>query len=152
MKFQRYDKIYKDQVFNIFKKYWTDKVFLKELEKAIDLKPYNFYITLNVDNEVVGIVGLKETSYFLKEKTVNHNNIELYIIASKNKDAGVGTFMCSEIIKVCKESGYLEIICYSPDTHKSSWRFYERNQFQNLGIVYDPDDGYSGIAWSRLVK
>ncbi|MDQ5957166.1 MAG: putative acetyltransferase [Patescibacteria group bacterium] len=145
-----YSPASKSQVEDIFRIYWTDEEFLNELSDNLESSDCNFYIALNID-EVVGVVGVRKVKNFLLDHTNTDNPCELYIIASKSKNKGVGSALLQHIINECKRMYYTELICYSPETHDSSWRFYEKNGFVSLGIVNDPDDGYPGMVWRRLV-
>ena len=148
MQIKNYDKEYKKEVENIFKLYWTDKEFLQELSDNLESKTCNFYIVED-NNEVEGVAGIRKVDNFLKEYASTTSPVELYIIASKNKNKGTGSALLNHVIEESKKMNYTEMICYSPETHDSSWRFYEKAGFIQHGIVNDPDDGYPGMILRR---
>lgn len=140
---------------DIFKLYWTDLEFLKKLsEKLINFvdqaaefieKKYRFYIA-EENGEVVGVVGMRTIPSHMREFATTNNAAELYIIASKYKNKGIGKLLKSTIIEESKNLGFTEIILYSPDSHNDSWKFYENNNFKRLGPALAPD-GEPGVIW-----
>ncbi len=146
----KYSNIYKKEAEEIFELYWNDPEFLEELNNSLDSNFCNFYIYKN-NNEILGISGIRKADNFLKDYATTHDPVELYVIASKNKGKGVGNILLKYAVEESKKMNYTEMICYSPETHNSSWRFYEKNGFTQYGIVNDPDDGYPGMVWRRLI-
>jgi len=59
--------------------------------------------------------------------------------------------LVSKVIEEIKKLNFTEIACYSPETHNSSWKFYEKLGFIRHGIIKDPDDGYPGMLWRKLI-
>jgi N-acetylglutamate synthase-like GNAT family acetyltransferase len=146
-KYENFNKN-KKEVQDIFKIYWKDQEFLEELSQALDSEYCKFYIASEND-EVIGVVGTRNINNFLKEYTATDNPIELYIIAVKYKSKGIGNVLCSHILQESKKINIKEVVCYSPETHSDSWRFYEKLGFVQCGIANDPDDGYPGMIWKR---
>ncbi len=147
---KKYNKSDKTQVEDIFRMYWTDAEYLDELAEALSSDSCNFY-AVEDNGEIVGVAGFRKADNFLREYTTTPNPAELYIIAAKHKGKGIGNILCEHIIGVCKEQRFTEIICYSPETHNSSWRFYESAGFTREGIVNDPDDGFPGMLWKKVL-
>jgi N-acetylglutamate synthase-like GNAT family acetyltransferase len=150
MKIRNYNKKDKTAVQDIFAKYWTDKEFLDELEENLDNDKVYFYVA-EKDNEIVGVAGFREALEHLRVYAETKNPAELYIIASKEKSKGTGNILAQEVIKKAKGLDFTEIECYSPETHNSSWRFYEKLGFTKYGIINDPDDGYPGMLWIKII-
>jgi L-amino acid N-acyltransferase YncA len=150
MQFRVYQKEFKNEVEEIFKLYWNDPEYLEELSVALDSDICKFYV-VEENNEIVGVAGIRNAENYLKEYTSTSNPVELYLIASKTKGKGIGSELTKFIIEESKKLGYTEIILYSPETHNGSWGFYEKNGFIQHGIVNDPDDGYPGMVWRRVL-
>lgn len=139
----------REEVENIFSKYWNDPIFLKELSDALISNPSKFYIA-EEDNEIVGIVGHKDTPDYLKEFAKTENPLELYVIASKYKRKGIGKILKLKIIEVAKKEGFSEILLFSPGTHDDSWEFHDILNFKRMGEVTPPDDD-KGHVWSCVL-
>jgi len=150
MKFRGYNKKDKNAVQDIFKKYWTDKEFLHELAKNINNDKVLFYV-IEKDDDIVGIAGLREAPKYLRTYTETTNPSELYIIATKLKNKGFGNLLAQKVIEEAKKLHFTEMVCYSPETHKSSWKFYKKLGFTKHGIINDPDDGYPGMLWKKVI-
>lgn len=152
-----YKKKDEKQVKCIFAQYWADDVFLNELSEKLDISgkaksntdTYRFYVAEN-NGEIVGIAGLRKAPDHLSVYADTGNPVELYVIASKIKKMGIGEALEQKIIKEAKELGFTEMLCYSPETHSSSWSFYEKLHFKKHGMIVDPDDGYPGMLWKKL--
>jgi len=126
--------------------YWTDNEFINELAEELKAKVCKFYVA-EKNSKVVGIAGLREAPTHLRNHADTSEPAELYIIASKYQNWGIGNLMGQKIIKKAKKLGFTEILVYSPETHSSSWKFYEKLGFKKHGIIKDPDDGYPGMLW-----
>ncbi|PIP73098.1 MAG: hypothetical protein COW88_03020 [Candidatus Lloydbacteria bacterium CG22_combo_CG10-13_8_21_14_all_47_15] len=150
MKARKYNKKDEIEVKNIFSKYWTDNEFLDELAEELDSDNCRFYVAED-DNEIVGVAGLREAPTHLRNHADTKKPAELYIIASKYKNKGTGNLLGQKIIEGSKKLKFTEIVCYSPETHDSSWRFYEKLGFTKHGIINDPDDGYPGMLWKKTL-
>ena len=150
MEIRNYNKKDKVAVQHIFAKYWTDREFLDELEKNLDGDEVYFYVA-EKDNEIIGVAGFRKAPKYLRDYAETENPVELYIIASKEKNKGFGNTLAQKIIEKAKKLNFTEIECYSPETHNSSWRFYEKLGFKKHGIINDPDDGYPGMLWRKVL-
>ncbi len=150
MNFRRYKETDEIYVKDIFRLYWTDPEFLDELASNLLSDDYIFYV-LEKDNEINGIVGLRKASGHLLAYTDTEKPVELYIIATKHQRKGVGSLLGQRTIKELQRLKWTEIICYSPETHSSSWKFYENLGFSRVGIINDPDDGYPGMLWKKKI-
>jgi len=151
MKIRNYSKNDRSAVQGIFAMYWTDKEFLNELTKNIDRAGAHFYVA-EKEGEVMGIAGLRETPEYLRLHAETENPAELYIVASKLQRGGIGTMLVQKMIEEAKNLSFTEIECYSPETHDNSWKFYEKLGFTKDGIIKDPDDGYPGMLWRKIIS
>ncbi|MEX0910333.1 MAG: GNAT family N-acetyltransferase [Candidatus Paceibacterota bacterium] len=150
MEIRKYNQRDEGQVKNIFAQYWTDPEFLSELSENLNSTSCNFYVA-DKDGGIVGVAGIRKAPGFISVEADTKNPSELYVIASKRKNEGNGSLLAKKMIEVAKEQGFTEIIGYSPETHSSSWRFYESLGFTQGGIIKDPDDGYPGMLWKKIV-
>lgn len=150
MKIRDYSEKDKSAVQNIFTKYWTDEEFLSELSKNVDDGNMHFYVA-EKDDEVVGVVGFREAPDYLRLYAETKTPAELYIVASKLQNEGIGSTLVQKVIEEAKNLFFTEIECYSPETHDSSWKFYEKLGFTMHGIIKDPDDGYPGMLWRKII-
>jgi len=150
MKIREYNQKDEDQVKNIFSQYWNDPEFLEELLENLNSTDCSFYVA-DKEGEVVGVGGIRKASDFLRVKADTDNPAELYVIASKRKNEGIGSLLVKKLIEIAKDSGFTEILGYSPETHNSSWSFYDHLRFTQGGIIKDPDDGYPGMLWKQSI-
>lgn len=149
MVIREYKEKDRQEVESIFAKYWNDPIFHKELSDALANNPSRFYVAEEKD-EIVGIVGYKDTLDYLKEFAKTDNPLELYVIASKYKRKGIGKMLKLKIIEVAKEKGFGEILLFSPGTHDESWEFHDILNFKRMGEVTPPDDD-KGHVWSCVL-
>ncbi len=145
-----------EAVEKIYALYWTDKEFLEELSYNLklslcidnkiknDQNTYKFFVAVE-DSEIVGISGFKNTSDYLKQYAKTNTPLELYVLAVKYKNKGIGKYLMAKMTEEAKNLGYTEILIYSPDTHKESWKFYDEFG-EMVGKVIAPD-GYPGQVW-----
>lgn len=148
MKIRKYYEKDEPEANKIFTQYWTDKEFLDELSGQLNTETCKFFIA-EENGEILGIAGLRKPPEYLNFHADTKNPVELYIIASKYQNRGIGNFLGQKIIEGAKNSGFTEILCYSPETHSSSWKFYKKLGFTKHGIINDPDDGYPGMLWKK---
>ena len=151
MNIRDYNENDKDAVQTIFTKYWTDEEFLNELAKNIHEGNMHFYVA-EKDGEVVGVVGFRESPEYLRAYAETKNPAELYVVASKVQDKGIGSALVQKVIEEAGNLSFTEIECYSPETHNSSWKFYEKLAFTRHGTIKDPDDGYPGMLWRKIIS
>jgi len=150
MKTRNYNQKDEDAVKKVFAQYWTDTKFLDELAQELRAEACQFYVTLSNEG-IVGIAGLRKPATHLNGHADTKNPTELYIIASKYKNQGIGNLLGLKVIEEAKKLKFTEILCYSPETHSSSWPFYEKLGFTKHGTIKDPDDGYPGILWQKII-
>ncbi|HAT68573.1 MAG: hypothetical protein A2481_02520 [Candidatus Yonathbacteria bacterium RIFOXYC2_FULL_47_9] len=150
MEIRDYNKKDKEAVQNIFTKYWTDEEFLSELSENIDSGKMHFYVA-EKDGEVIGVAGFREAPEYLHDYAETKNPAELYVVASQLQNEGIGSMLVQKVIDEAKNLYFTEIECYSPETHSSSWKFYEKLGFTRHGIIKDPDDGYPGMLWRKII-
>lgn len=150
MKVREYGEKDKSAIEKIFTKYWTDEEFLSELAKNIDGCKMHFYVA-EKDDEIVGVAGFREATEYLRVYAKTKNPAELYIVASQLQNEGIGSMLVQKVIEEARNLCFTEIECYSPETHNSSWKFYEKLGFTRHGIIKDPDDGYPGMLWRKII-
>ena len=144
MEIRDYSEKDKRAVQNIFAQYWTDEEFLNEITSNLDEGGTRFFVA-EEDGEVVGIAGFREAPQYLRDYSETKNAAELYVVASKSQNEGIGSILVKKVIDEAKKLSFTEIECYSPETHNRSWKFYEKLGFEGHGIINDPDDGYPGM-------
>ena len=144
MKFRTYTKEDSASVHDIFAQYWTDSEFIEELNE--ELEKADFWVAED-GGEVIAIAGVRPSPPHLGSKT----SLELYIIAVKQQGTGVGSQLL-EYVEAQIPEEYSELVLYSPETHKSSWGFYERNGFESMGIIKDPEDGHPGMLLRKVIR
>lgn len=149
MKIRNYSEKDKTAVQNIFEKYWNDKEFLDELTENLGSPEVYFYVA-EKDDEVVGVAGFREAPEHLRAYADTKNPAELYIVASKLQNEGIGSKLVQKVIEDARDASFTEVECYSPETHNSSWKFYEDLGFTKHGIIKDPDDGCPGMLWRKV--
>jgi len=149
MTVRKFEEIDRDDVENIFSKYWNDPIFLKELSNELEKHPSNFFIAED-NNEIVGVAGHRDIPAYLKEFAKTSKPVELYVIASKYKRKGIGKILKSKIVEIARENGFSEILLFSPGTHDNSWEFHDTLNFQRMGEVTPPDDD-EGYVWSCIL-
>jgi len=150
--FKKEDKV---QVEIIFKMYWNDPVFQKELSAELDVSNNSitesdwsrFYVA-EENKAIIGVAGFKSAPKYLKKFATTNNPIELYITAVKNKRQGIGEVLRTKRLNDAKKLGFTEALLYSPDTHKDSWAFHDTLGFVRVGTCTAPD-GYPGMIWRK---
>jgi N-acetylglutamate synthase-like GNAT family acetyltransferase len=141
----------------ILRMYWTDKEFIKKvllkLQIALDKTPeylekkYKIFVA-EINDEVVGVAGLRKASDYMKQFTKTDNPGEFYILAVKYKKQGIGEALRLKRLEEAKELGFTEIVLYSPNSHKESWSFHDRLGFVRFGEALAPD-GEPGMIWTK---
>lgn len=132
----------------IFEQYWTDKDFLNELAENLSNNETGFYV-MDDGGSLEGVIGFREINGYLKNYSKTKKPVELYIVAAKTKNKGVGTKLVQKVLEDTKKEGFTEMLCYSPETHDSSWKFYEGLGFTKGGIIVDPEDDCPGMLWAK---
>ena len=113
MKIRDYSEKDKSAIQNIFTKYWTDEEFLSEIAKNIDERKVHFYVA-EKDNEVVGVAGFREAPEYLRIHAETRNPVELYIVASKLQNEGIGSTLVQKVIEEARNLFFTEIECTAP--------------------------------------
>lgn len=98
----------------------------------------------------VGFAGLRDLPDYLKAFSKRNKPVELYVIAVKEKRAGIGLELRSKLIEEAINLGYDEMLIFSPTTHDGSWKFHDTLSFEQVGKVTPPEDG-EGLVWRRGV-
>jgi len=145
----------KNAVEEIFPVYWTDPVFLKELSDELtsylnEEKDSPKFFVSEEDSEILGIVGYKKIPEYLKVFAKTDNPVELYVIAVKHKRKGIGSKLKAKLVEAVKETGFSEVLLFSPESHKESWSFHDTLDFKRVGEVTPPDDDL-GHVWSKVL-
>lgn len=156
MTVRNYKKQDEGAVKEIFSQYWTDANYIAELIGELNThvgeegdhgtNKCRFYVAER-DGELVGIAGFRVAPEYLRKEVGTENPAELYIIASKFQGVGIGNLLSQTVVREARDLYFTEIVCYSPETHNSSWKFYEKLGFTKHGIIKNPDDGYPGMLW-----
>jgi L-amino acid N-acyltransferase YncA len=150
METRAYEERDRNAAKDIFAQYWTDPEFLDELEKNLDDNKISFYIAKE-SGEAIGIAGFRIAPEYLSTHATK-KPAELYIVASKKQNKGTGTVLVNKLIDEAKKLNFTEMVCYSPETHSSSWNFYQKLGFIEGGIINDPEDGYPGMLWRKTIS
>jgi L-amino acid N-acyltransferase YncA len=141
----------------IYDLYWSgdfreniSKRLNQSVEKSTDITEQNFsYFIAEENEEVLGVVGIRKCPAHMMEYTKTERPAELYILAVKNKEKGVGRALVERAINEAKGNGYTEIVLYSGETHQDSWGFYDHLNFERVGESVAPN-GEKGKVW-RMV-
>ncbi len=151
--FQESDQKVTEEIFAL---YWTDPEFLKELSDVLQLyvkktskKDCRFFVA-EENGEILGIVGFRKLTDYLKPYALTNNPVELYVIAVRHKRRGIGGKLKLKLIEEARESGFSEILLYSPNSHDESWGFYDKLGFERAGEITPPDDGI-GHLWRKIL-
>ena len=149
MEIREYNQQDEVPVKSIFAQYWTDPEFLNELAENLNNRDCNFYVA-DKEGEIVGVAGIRKAPNFLSVHADTDNSAELYVIASKRQNEGIGSLLVQRVIEEAEKLQFTEILGYSPETHNSSWKFYDALGFTKHGIINDPEDGYPGMLWKKV--
>lgn len=139
----------------IFALYWTDPEFIHELSSALDDYLENntpdtkFFVSIE-DEDITGIVGFRKLPDYLIPYTKTEHPIEFYIIAVKHQGRGTGEKLKLKLIEEIQNSGFTEILLYSPNSHQQSWPFHDKLGFQRIGEITPPDDD-PGQLWQKIL-
>lgn len=151
--FQESDQKAVEKLFDL---YWTDPEFLKELSSELRLyvkktseKDSGFFVA-EENNEILGIVGFRKLTNYLKPYALTNNPVELYVIAVKYKRKGIGEKLKLKLTEGVRRLGLSEILLYSPNSHNESWDFYEKSGFERVGEITPPDDDI-GQVWRKTL-
>ena len=154
MKIREYQKSDLDSVVDILKLYWNDPEFIQEVKDLLTDVSNNgssgkrLFLVSEKEDQVVGFAGFKDLPDYLKPFSRGDNPAELYIIAVKEKRAGIGLELKAKLIEEANNLGYDEMLIFSPTTHDGSWKFHDTLDFEQVGKVTPPEDG-DGLVWRR---
>jgi len=143
----------------IFVLYWTDSEFLKKLSTKLEMcigqtkeyidKKYRFFVA-EENGEVVGIVIIRNAPDAMRIYAQTDNPVELYVIAAKYKNRGIGKELRKKAIEEAKHLGFTEMVFYSPDSHKESWNFHDQLNFERVEGVVSFDEE-PGRIWRKIL-
>ncbi|MBI2674414.1 MAG: GNAT family N-acetyltransferase [Candidatus Yanofskybacteria bacterium] len=148
-----------EAVEEIFALYWTDPEFLKKLSLKLKMcidktdeyinEKYRFFVA-EEKGEVVGIAGFRSAPSHIKLYAKTNNPVEFYILAAKYKGREIGKALRLKRIEEAKKLGFTEAVFYSPNSHKESWGFHDKLDFERVGEVIAPD-GEPGQIWRKIL-
>lgn len=148
-----------EAVEQIFALYWTDQEFLKKLSHKLEMcieqaqeyidKKYRFFVA-EEKGEVVGIAGFRSVPDHMRLYTKTKNPAEFYVLAAKYKGRGIGKALRLKRLEEAKKLGFTEIVLYSPNSHKDSWDFHDKLEFERVGEATAPD-GEPGQIWRKIL-
>lgn len=136
--------------------YWTDPEFLKELSSELQLyvkkvsKEDPGFFVAEENSEILGIVGFKKLTDYLKPHVLTNNPVEFYVIAVKYRRKGIGEKLKLKLIEEAGRFGFSEILLFSPNSHSESWGFHDTLGFERAGEVTPPDDEI-GQVWRKIL-
>src|SRR3989344_3934143 len=140
----------------IFALHWTDPEFLKELSNELQLyvkkttkKDSGFFVATE-NSEILGIVGFRKLTDYLRPYALTNNPVEFYVIAVKYKRRSIGKTLKLKLIEEVRKFGFTEILLYSPNSHSESWCFHDKLGFEKVGEVTPPDDDI-GQVWRKIL-
>ncbi len=138
----------------IFDLYWSGDLnerFKKRLAGFLSASPeskeekYAYFVAEEGD-EIVGVAALRKAPSHMKQYTQTGNPAEFYILAVKYKGRGIGSALREKRIEEAKQSGFTEIVLYSAESHKDSWKFHDRSDFKRIAAATAPN-GEAGYVW-----
>jgi L-amino acid N-acyltransferase YncA len=147
-----------NQVQKIFEIYWTDDGFLEKLnnrlkqflENSPEMIEQKFrYFVAEENGEIVGISAMRKPPDKIKKYATTRNPVEFYVSASKYKNRGIGTALRNKRIEEAKQQGYSEVLFYSPESHKDSWKFHDSSGGERIYPVSIDDE--PGCVWRLLL-
>ncbi len=147
------DKDNLNDVLAICEQYWSDEFFnhlKKRMSEYIEVteesvkQNFKFFVAVS-NKEVVGIAGMRNAPEKMKVFCTTSNALELYIMAVKYKNRGIGTALLEKIIQIARQSGYKEAVLFSGTTHQESWAFYDI-KFKRMGNMLGAGDE-GGMVW-----
>ncbi|MDP2641705.1 MAG: GNAT family N-acetyltransferase [bacterium] len=143
-----------DQVQQIFEMYWTDDEFLEKLKNRLkqvvedspEIKEQSFkYFVAEESGEIVGIAAMRTPPEKMKKYATTDNPVEFYVLASKYEGRGIGTALRNKRLEEAKRLGYTEVLFYSPESHKESWKFHDSSGGERIYPVSIDDE--PGCIW-----
>lgn len=128
------------------------KYFTGLIEQSIDgtgTDPTEFYLTAkDGENNILGIIGYRNSIKKFTSFTKTSNPLEIYVLfVDKNHTKqGIGRNLISYLKNVALEKRYTEFIVRSASLFKeSSWEFYKKIGFEDVGSIQESTGGESKI-------
>ena len=145
------------EVENIYDLYWfgdfrenLSKKLKDYIENSLRSIEQKFkYFVAEENGEIIGVIALRKLPSHMQSYANTNNGAELYILAVKYKQKGIGTALRAKIIDEAKKSGYTEMLFFSAESHKDSWAFHNNSDFKQIGGAITPN-GEKGKIW-RMV-
>ncbi len=134
---------------NIYALYWPDQKFRERLSSRLKDGSVACLVAEN-NGEVVGVSGFRKAPEHMIEFTKTNNPAELYILAVKDRQQGIGKALVEKALKDIKNLNYTEVVLYSGETHQDSWSFYDHLNFERVAPSTAPN-GELGQIWRILV-
>lgn len=144
-----------EAVMEIIGLYWGGELREKFIQRMLDhinetqesiKEKYKCFVA-EENNEVVGVAVSRNASPHMKQYTHSSNPVEFYVLAVKYKNQGIGTLLRTKRLEEAKSDGYTEAVFYSADSHKDSWDFHDRSNFDRVAQAKAPN-GETGYIWS----
>ncbi len=141
----------------IFDLYWNDsfrKNLSDKLEKYLandsSLENENFEFFIAEENgEIVGVSAMRKAPEHIKKYSTTENPAEFYVLAVRIQGKGVGSAMTLSRIEKAKKSGYTEVLLFSGEKHKDSWKFHDK-YFERIESAKAPNRE-AGYIWRKLI-
>lgn len=123
----------------IYALYWPDQEFKDRLvhrmedflKQTPEMITSNFkYFVAEEEGQIVGVAGMRKAPIHMSQYVMGHHGCELYILAVKHKNRGVGKALVEKVIQAGKEEKQTDLVLYSGETHKDSYGFYEHLGFE----------------------
>ncbi len=108
------------------------------------------YFVAEKAGEVVGVAVIRDLPEHMKMYAETNNPAELYVIAVKYQNQGIGSLLREYMIKEIKGLGYTEILFFSGEMHKESWKFHDDSGFKKVGESIAPN-GEKGYIWQMAL-
>jgi ribosomal protein S18 acetylase RimI-like enzyme len=139
----------------IYDLYWPDD-FRENLSKRLkgyvendpEIIEQGFkYFVAEEDCEVVGVAGMRKLPAHMSEYALSDHGCELYILAVKNKNQGIGKALVEKVISIGKQEKQTDLVLYSGETHKDSYAFYEHVGFEIRDANTVAPNGEKGVIF-----
>lgn len=122
--------------------------FLDKTPESIENK-YRCFVAED-NGEIVGMAVSRNAPEHMKQYVETNNPVELYLLAVKNKNKGIGSALREKRIEEARMEGYTEAVFYSAESHKNSWGFHDNSDFKRTGPAMAPN-GEKGFIWRMML-
>ena len=148
-----------EEIKQIYALYWPEEDFRNRLisrvedffKKTSEIIPQEFsYFVADLNSDVVGVAGVRNVPDHMRSFTVTDNPAELYIIATKILQNGIGSTLMNKVIDYAREKKYTELVLYSGETHSQYWSFYDKIGFNRVQESIAPN-GEKGMIWTKIL-